>query len=156
MTVIIALIFVTILSPPLIANSLPTASARPMIPSFVKIESDISSGSLRRGETFLGLCWRRTVATRTALTIFSFLGQEFIPTLDEKNIALKVLRIPSSLRNHKRCRSRPNRRSANFRGFPMSSLRREWLRLQPIPCRSIRLTHSSSSNLKVNSQTRNF
>ena len=81
------------------------------------------------------------------ILLFTGLGQEFIPTLDEKNIAMHAVRIPEhGLSNRKRCNSRWKSPSASFPRWPLSSPRPERPKSPPIRCRPMHPIPSSFSS----------
>src|SRR2546430_1447348 len=107
LTVIIALAAAFVLSltlvPALIAISV-TGRVRETENAFVRGLKRLYAPPLRRavGSPFPVIAGA-VLLFGGALVLFNRLGQEFIPTLDEKNIAMHALRIPSAALSRLRC-----------------------------------------------------
>ena len=79
-----------------------------------------------------------------SLVLFTRLGQEFVPTLDEQDIALHAVRIPStSLTQSTEMQLDVEKPSRHSRKWPLCSLKQEQQKWPPIPCRRTFPTHSS-------------
>ena len=68
---------------------------------------------------------RRGAASSVSLLLFTRLGQEFVPTLDEEDIAMQAMRIPSTAldRSRQRCSCRSSGPSGAFPRWRSSSPR---------------------------------